>query len=288
MKLTIIEPISFCQGVKNAINVVETALKKHPEQQIYVYGEIIHNSFVINKMKEKGVVFLNKNIDEIVKLDNNSILIIPAHGAPKEILDTAANKNLIIYDATCPFIKENVKEIKNALRNNSEVIYIGDENHDESKAILSISKDIYLKDKKLLNKYYSFTSKTPLIICQSTLNKTVLSQNISEILDVFPNAIINKARVCNTTSIRQDAIKNVDKSIDLIIVIGDKTSNNTQKLFDTAKDLDSSRDVYCIESYRDLTESLIRNKNHIAIASGASTPMYIVDEVINFINNLDN
>ena len=283
MKISLIEPISFCEGVKNALKIVDKAISEYPDTNIYVYGEIIHNDFVIEEYKNKGVKFLQKNINSIKDI-NEGVFIIPAHGAPKEIVELATAKSLIIYDDTCQFIKENIREIKEALTEGKKVVYIGDKDHDESKAILSISNDIYLKDKKLLNNYYNITNNNLVITCQSTLQKDVLNSEISEVLNAFPNAK-NIARVCNTTSIRQNAIINLESDVDLVIVVGDKASNNTNKLYDTVRT--HHKDVECvlIENAKQLNESMIQNKNHIAIASGASTPMYLIDAVVNYLNN---
>lgn len=286
MKITLLEPISYCNGVENAINTLETAISENPNKQILVYGEIIHNLFIIRKYISEGVIFIDKNEESVKTLDKDSILVIPAHGAPQTILEIAKEKNIKIYEATCPFIKENIKLIKNAIKEDRDVIYIGEESHDESKAILSISNKVYLLDKERLKNYYFITKNNPLLVCQSTLEEDYLQEQLKTILSRFPESE-NKARICQTTSARQKAIiNNIDDDVDLILIVGDKNSNNTKKLLDTAKRHHPNKQSMLVGSFLELRRDFIKNKNHIAIASGASTPKYIIDAVVSFINQM--
>lgn len=286
MKITVLEPSGFCSGVERAIKILDDALENHKDKQIYVYGEIIHNLFVLQKYKGKGVIFLEKNLEATTKMQKDSVLIIPAHGATVEIINYAKENGIMTYEATCPFIGENIRLIKEALSEARKVFYIGDKNHDESKAILSISNNIYLLDKEILKNYYFTTDKKPLIICQSTLENNILNDEIDAILKEFPD-VINKARVCSTTQIRQNAIaNNIDSDVDLIYIVGDKNSNNTQKLLAIAKKSHPHIPSYIIGSFLEIQAHVVKNKNHIAIASGASTPKYLIDAVVSCLNHL--
>lgn len=284
MKVTVLKPSGYCNGVRNAFEILNKARIENPNKQIYVFGPIIHNKIALEELKENNFIILPRNIDEFSRIEDESVVVFPAHGHTKEMSEIASKKKLKIYDAICPFIAENLKSIKESLKKDKVVLFFGKESHDETKSILSISSDIYLIDKKLLKNNYFDTNKNFVLFSQSTIKHKELLDIKNDISSKIQNIDTSFAKVCNATHNRQKAILEIEDSVDMIIVIGDSTSNNTRELYEIA--VNNHRGISCvlIESKKDLDLSMIANKKHIVISSGASTPDKVIDDVVSYIN----
>ena len=224
------------------------------------------------------------SITNIIKGNNEGIIILTAHGTDKELIEYINSKNLKIVDTTCKYVSSTYDLIKNELNNNHEVIYIGIHNHPEATATISINRDkIHLVQTKdeILN--LKINDKSPLITNQTTLSKYQIQDITNEILKCYPLSRISNEQ-CSATRLRQDAIINLKENYDLIIVVGDKLSNNSKQLYELAK---RKTDSILIESILDLDINILFNKTNIAITSGASTPFSVVDQIYNFILNFD-
>ena len=280
MKIEILQPAAYCAGVNRAITIALKAREEHPSKGVHVLGMLVHNNYVVKHLEEKGI----KTVKSLEEIPNGDVVIFSAHGHKEELDTIAKEKNLIVYDSVCPKVLNNIEIIKENLAQGHEIIYIGQEGHPEAEACLSLSKKVILFHKNILKNYQSLQDESPLVINQTTMNIRDISDIHSNILDVFPKARIAN-EICSSTRLRQEAIQNIDKDVDLIIVVGDINSSNTRRLLEIAKQTHPSIESVMISSADELDSALFANKNHIVISSGASTPMEIIDAVYLKIKN---
>ncbi len=280
MKVKILKPKGYCAGVNSAIELAKQVRLDNPNKDVYVLGMLVHNNFVVRELEQCGI----RSVNDINDVPNGSVLIFSAHGHKEELDLIAKNKNLIVYDSVCPKVLHNLNLIKENLSQGHEIIYIGQENHPEANACLSLSKKVILFHKNILKNYYSIQDDSPLVINQTTINILDIKDIHEDILKVFPNARITN-EICGSTRLRQEAIKNLSKDVDLIVVVGDVNSSNTRRLLEIAKQCHPEIESIMISCAAQLDTRLLQNKNHIVISSGASTPENIIDEVYDLICN---
>ena len=277
-----IEPQGFCGGVKNAIDIAKKAINDENNiKPIYLLGSLIHNCHVMKSLEDLGLILIddkNKTRLELLDKINFGSVIFSAHGVSDKVYIKAKEKNLNIIDATCPFVKIVHNNIKKYLDLGYDIIYIGTKGHPECEGVLGISDKIKLITNKKDAINYQNDNDKIYLSTQTTLS----IYEIDEILNIFKikfkNIIIDN-KICNATTVRQEAIYNAKKT-DLFIIVGDQKSSNTKKLYNIAKEKFKS---IMINDKNDLDINLLKNVNEISITSGASTPSYLVDEIIEYI-----
>lgn len=274
-------PQGYCKGVTRAIEIAfETA--KSDNKPIYMLGRIIHNSHVIDKLKELGIIVLeNKAKTKLELLDEitEGTIIFSAHGVSPLVYEKAKQKGLNIVDATCPMVLVVHNRIKDYLNKGYHIIYLGTKGHPECEGVLGLSSSILpiwkLEDidnlPNLDDKIY--------ITNQTTLAKDETKDYFELLLKKYPNAIIDD-KICNATTVRQEAVINQPKA-DLCIVVGDKLSSNTKKLCEVSKRTGTK--TILIDSLEALDKELLKDVNIINITSGASTPDYVTNEIIEYL-----
>lgn len=275
MKIEKINPHGYCGGVVRALKLAFDSIKNNNEP-IYMIGKIIHNDIVCSKLEDEGIIIkTNDKLDAINEIDNGTV-IFTAHGIDNKIIQKAKDKNLNVIDTTCTKVTIIQKNIMKHI-NTHKILYIGVHKHPECEAVLSLNKDIILiKDvNDLLNldketKYY--------ITNQTTLSLIKLKEIYDYILSNFSNALIDN-KICLATTQRQTAVLECDA--DCIIVVGDKNSSNTKELHTVAK---TKCDSYLISEYTEIVNVDLSKYKNIKLTSGASTPEYTLDEVINYLN----
>jgi len=255
-----IEPQGFCFGVINALDILNEALEKY--DKVYVLGNIIHNKTVNEKLKEKGVIIIDKNF-----IPDDGVVVLTAHGTSPELKDKLPS----CIDATCPFIKK-IHEI--ALNHKDDIIYVGKDNHPETISFLDYPNI------KLITSFNDLDNlgdlRNPILINQTTLSTLFLEKISKEIKKMYPNIIIYD-KICNATKKRQNAVLKAD--FDLCFVVGDKSSSNANELANLRKN------CVLIESYKDIDLFMLKGINKVCVTSASSTPDYLVDEVIVFLNS---
>ena len=275
MEVTLLKPQGYCAGVTNAINIAFKAKEEHPSEHVYILGMLVHNQIVIDELTSKGITTLyrdNKSDEELLySLPDKSIIVFSAHGHKKNLDEITKNKQFIVYDATCPKVLNNLNIINEEIKNNHQVVYIGHKNHPEALAALSLSDQV-LKD------------KAPLVINQTTLNTKELKEIYIDIIVHKPKARIMD-EICAATRLRQEALEKIDKDIDTILIIGDKKSSNTNRLLEIAKSTHPSIPSYLVSDL-DEVKALKIKSNHLAIASGASTPLKEIDKIKEYLKSL--
>ena len=286
MKITLASHYGFCSGVKNAINIVFNARKDYPDKRIYLLNKLVHNEAVINQIKELNIIVLDdkRSIKEKIESIDDGIIIFSAHGHDENLDKFAKDKNLIIVDSICPRVKRNMISIKQTIKENKNVIFIGITNHPETVASLSIDKNIYFIDFKDPN-----IDHIPSLDNASIHNQTTLIQSsLNAIYEDLSNKINHMEIVndiCFSTTNRQNALNEVTDE-DLIIIIGDKISSNSTRLFEVAKQKFPNRDVYQVSSLDELKEIDISHNKKGFITAGASTPDIVINPIIEYLENL--
>lgn len=286
MEFTLAAHYGFCSGVKSAINIVFKARKDYPNQNIYLLNKIVHNEAVINQIKDIGVIVLDdsRSIKEKIESIDEGVIIFSAHGHNEKLDSIAKEKNLIIIDAICPLVKKNITSIKKALNIGENVIFIGLDNHPETIASLSVDKRIYFIDFKNPNYENIPNLESASIHNQTTLIQSSLDSIYSDLRKKIKNLnIVND--ICYATTNRQNALNEV-KDEDLILIIGDKISSNSTRLYEVAKSKFQNKNVYQISSLNDLKNIDIKNNKKAFISAGASTPDIVINPILEYLKNL--
>ena len=280
-----IEPQGFCGGVKRAIEITNNiSSDSSTKRPIYMLGSLIHNAHIIDEFKSQGIILLDDKLskEEMIDMVDDGTIIISAHGISPKLLKKAQDKGLNIVNTTCPYVELIHNKITDAINNNTEVLYIGTKSHPEVCGVLGISDKIHLitnlDDVNNLN----IKSDKVYVTNQTTLSIYDIKNYYDLIKQKYPNAIIDN-KICNATTIRQEAVYN-QEIVDLCIIVGDKKSSNTKKL----KEVSENRGIntILIDSVNDLKNYDFKNIKSVSISSGASTPSYLVDEVIEYIKNI--
>ena len=276
MKIRIAKKAGFCMGVRRALNLVLKALneKKYP---IYTYGPLIHNPQTLELLNKLGVKVINKIENEVP----SGVCIIRAHGIPPQEKEKLSKKHKII-DGTCPRVLKVQALAKKAISKGKNIIIIGDKNHAEVKGILG-----YSQNKGYVVSSFEDIEKLPklenyVILSQTTQDKKLFKALSEAIISKYPKGkIINT--ICNATEVRQNEVRNLSKACSSIIVIGGKFSANTNRLAEIAKK--EGKKVYLIERAEEIPLEEIKKEKTIGITAGASTPNWLINEVVDFLKS---
>ena len=288
MKVTILKPTGYCAGVNNAIRIAFKARQEHPILDVNVLGMLVHNQEVIALLEKNNIHTLVGNDPSklLESVKDGSVIVFTAHGHDEKLEEICHKKHLIIYDAVCGKVKYNLTFIKKAINDGHQVIYIGEENHPEAKAALSISDSVLFYDIKKDFDYQNCADKAPFVIDQTTLNILDIQTIYADIKKHLPNAKIED-EICSATRERQEALLRLEEDVDAIIVVGDQKSSNTKRLFEIAQRAHPDITVLMIDTLSSLNIDLIKNKKHIAISSGASTPLETIDVIASYLEKLN-
>lgn len=289
MKVIKLIPNGFCFGVSNAYNKALKISNANQNVNIYMLGWLVHNENVINDLKENKIICLddlNINRYDIIKnlkYQKGDILLLSAHGTDEKTIALAKEKKFEVFDLTCKFVVVIHQIIKEKIKDGFNILFIGKKGHPESNAVLSIDDKIILlenvDDVKKINKnikYFCTNQTTISLDFLKKINDELIKNNIS--FDI-------RNDICNSTKLRQNAIINMDSNIDICIVIGDKRSSNTIELYNIAK---KQVDSYLVSNIKDIDLKWLINKKYVALTSGASSPNMIVDEVYNYLLEINN
>lgn len=279
-KIHLVSPRWYCAWVTRAIKILDETIKKYTNQKVYVNHEIIHNKYIIDFYKRKWVIFLEKNWE----IEENSNLIISAHWiGPKSLLEFKS-KNINIVDATCPLVNKVHVKAKLFLREWKKIIYIWKKWHQEAIWVIENWKEnIYLIEKIEDISNLDFNKEDKLaILTQTTLSTLETDKIINKLKTIYPEIEVNSDDICYATTNRQNAILELTKICDLIIVVWSKNSSNSNKL----KSLSESKWVnsILIDSYKEVPKEILNWKyKNIGISSWASAPEILVEELVEYL-----
>jgi 4-hydroxy-3-methylbut-2-enyl diphosphate reductase len=274
MQITLSQNLSYCVGVQRTLELVEELLEKNPDKSYYMLGEIVHNEHVINDLKNKGLHILY-DIDQI---ENRGIVIIQSHGVPLATLEHLKKRKIDYVDATCPMVRVIHREIKKLEKEEYFPVIIGKRGHDEAKGIAGqVSQALIIGNPEEVRRdLFAGITKVGVVVQSTFIRAKALA-----ILDALKSLGIEVKfvdTICRPTTERQEEVKNIAGKYDCILIIGSKTSANTKHLFTLASGTKSC--VYLIDGPEAIIDLPISEDATVFIASGASTPMYLIEKVI--------
>ncbi|WP_279166678.1 4-hydroxy-3-methylbut-2-enyl diphosphate reductase [Thomasclavelia cocleata] len=285
MKVYQVIPRGYCKGV---IQAIEIAKKQAYQDDTYILGMIVHNQYIVDALENLGIKTIDKkgaSREELLDLVDQGTVIITAHGASEQVINKARKKNLNVIDATCQDVIKTHDLIKRYLDKKIEILYIGKNGHPESEGALSIdSKHIHLIETKK-----DIDNLDPNLVYVITNQTTMSLYDVYDLCEyaktVLKNITIAK-ETCQATTIRQEAIAKINDDVDVVFIVGDPHSNNTQKLANISSNK-ANKTTYMIESVNDITLEMLKDKKVAAVSSGASTPTYLTNQVINYLKQFN-
>ncbi len=278
MKVIVAKTAGFCFGVDRALKVVE---KEIDGSKISTYGPIIHNKHVISSLRKRGVETIN-SLDRLDEVEADKI-VVRSHGVGKDEEMKIKSKTTMVQ-ATCPYVKKIHKIVENASSKGHKIIIIGDKNHSEVKGISGWSSTdvLYIKDLEEAKNIELKEDETYQVVVQTTFNHKLFKEIVTLLQNRFFHVII-KDTICSATFDRQTEALNIAKTVDIMIVIGDKSSSNTKKLYEICKGVCDR--TYQIESFDDFDVDILKGDEVVGITAGASTPKKLIEEVISNVRN---
>lgn len=286
MEIKLANPRGFCAGVDRAIEIVNTALDIFGPP-IYVRHEVVHNKFVVDTLRDRGAVF----VDELEAVPPRSIVIFSAHGVSKKVRDEADERNLKIFDATCPLVTKVHMEVVRFSRAGFESVLIGHQGHPEVEGTMgqydrSYGGDIYLVDS--VEDVEQLTVQHPdklTFVTQTTLSVDDASVVIDALRKKFPNIQgPKKDDICYATQNRQDAIKQLSLETDVVLVVGSPNSSNSNRLRELAERCGAKS--YLIDAADDINPAWVKDSKRVGITAGASAPEDLVQSVVGKLKEL--
>jgi 4-hydroxy-3-methylbut-2-enyl diphosphate reductase len=278
-QVIVAEPRGFCAGVEMAIETVERALKKYGAP-VYVFHEIVHNRHVVEDFTRRGVVFVN-SVEEVPA---GARLVFSAHGVAPEVWRKARERGLqVVIDATCPLVEKVHREVKKFAEKGYWIVLVGHETHDE---IVGTSGEAPERIKVVDSVAEAEKVAIPDPEKVAVLTQTTLSvDDTKEIIDAlkrrFPKIVAPaKEDICYATQNRQDAVKDLARRVDLVLVIGSRNSENSNQLCKVARA--QGVQAYLINDIRELDPKWLEGVERVGITSGASAPERLVDEAMSF------
>ena len=269
-------PRGFCAGVDRAIDIVERALQRHGAP-IYVRHEIVHNKYVVDDLRAKGAVF----IEDLADVPPGATLVFSAHGVSKAVRREAQQRGFQVFDATCPLVKKVHIEVLKRRNEGYEVVMIGHEGHPEVEGTLGQSDTgMYLVEsvEDVANLNIAHSEKLT-YVSQTTLSVDDTQKVIDALKARFPHIVGPKQDdICSATQNRQDAVKFMAPLVEVVIVVGSRTSSNTNRLRELADLLGC--ETHQVDSADELKPEWVAGKKRIGVTSGASAPEILVQDVV--------
>ncbi|NOH83457.1 4-hydroxy-3-methylbut-2-enyl diphosphate reductase [Vibrio genomosp. F6] len=285
MKIMLANPRGFCAGVDRAISIVERALELY-QPPIYVRHEVVHNRFVVEGLKQRGAIF----VEELNEVPDDNIVIFSAHGVSQAVRQEAKERELTVFDATCPLVTKVHMEVARASRKNMEVVLIGHAGHPEVEGTMgqyaSQTGGMYLVEKPEDVEKLVVNDPSHLhYVSQTTLSVDETSDVIEKLREVFPEIQgPRKDDICYATQNRQDAVRELAEDVDVVVVVGSKNSSNSTRLKELAEKLGTPG--YLIDCPEDINPEWFEAKLKIGVTAGASAPEELVKQILDRIQEL--
>ena len=276
--LYVVTPRGFCAGVEMAIKALTWMLKIYDEP-VYCYHEIVHNDWIVQKFKEKNVIF----IEDPKELPTDSIVMLSAHGTAPKVEMEFKNISMTSVNSVCPLVTKVHHEAKKFSENGKKIIYVGHKNHDEAIGALGVAPNnmILVETVEDLDNN-SLQNENVALLAQTTLAMSEWEPILNKARSEYENIELpRKSDLCYATTNRQKALINISNKVDKVLVVGSSTSSNTNALVTTINNL--GKDAYRIETLADL-RNLDLDGTDVAITAGASAPDHIVKEITEHLN----
>jgi 4-hydroxy-3-methylbut-2-enyl diphosphate reductase len=284
MEVVKISPRGYCYGVVDAMALaMQTARNLKLPRPIYILGMIVHNAHVTDFFEKEGVITLDgENRLEILEQITKGTVIFTAHGVSPEVRRRARDKGLTVVDATCPDVTRTHDLIREKAKDGYTIIYIGKKAHPEPEGAVGIAPEhVHLIEK--LDEVDQLEIHTDRIIItnQTTMSQWDIKDIINRLIERYPTAEIHN-EICLATQVRQEAVAEQAKETELVIVVGDPRSNNSNRLAQVSEEIAGVK-AYRIADISELKLQWLHGLHKVGVTSGASTPTPITKEVITFL-----
>ncbi len=265
----------FCFGVKRAVEQVYEQIEKAKEP-VYTYGPIIHNQQVVKDLEENGVCVLNTE-EELLEL-SRGIVIIRSHGVGKSVYDILEKRNVTVVDATCPFVKKIHRIVQEQEKKGRRVVIAGNPDHPEVQGICGWAGEgtLVVSEASQVEKLPLLPGESLCFVAQTTFNYNKF-QDLVEKFEKKGYDILVLNTICSATQERQVEASRIASEVDVMIVIGDKKSSNSQKLYEICQK--KCKNTYFIQTVGDFNPECVNSVRNVGITAGASTPKQIIEEV---------
>ncbi|MDF9760545.1 MULTISPECIES: 4-hydroxy-3-methylbut-2-enyl diphosphate reductase [Peribacillus] len=288
MKVIKISPRGYCYGVVDAMVIARNAaLDKTLPRPIYILGMIVHNKHVTDAFEEEGIITLDgSNRHDIIEKVDSGTVIFTAHGVSPEIRKIAEKKGLVTLDATCPDVTATHDLIREKEAEGYQIIYIGKKGHPEPEGAVGVAPDVvHLVQKDEDVEALTLNSDKIIVTNQTTMSQWDVLDIMDKVKEKFPHAEVHK-EICLATQVRQEAVAKQAGEADVLIVVGDPKSNNSNRLAQVSEEI-ASTTAYRIADISELNLEWLKDAETVAVTSGASTPTPITKEVIAFLEQYE-
>jgi len=281
MKILLANPRGFCAGVDRAIEIVERALELF-EAPIYVRHEVVHNRFVVDDLKDKGAVF----VEELNEVPDGATVIFSAHGVSQAVQSEAANRDLKVFDATCPLVTKVHMEVKRYRDLGTEVVLIGHQGHPEVEGTMGqADSGMHLIEEPA--DVSSLQVKNPenlAYVTQTTLSVDDTKKVINALRERFPSIQgPKKDDICYATQNRQDAVRALSRDADVVIVVGSTNSSNSNRLRELSENIGVPS--FLVDKPQQIKKQWFEDVDIVGVTAGASAPEILVKQVIDQIKH---
>lgn len=273
------ESAGFCFGVKRAVD--ETLkIQKEFNKRIYTLGPLIHNNDVVKYLEENNIFSIS--LEEAMKLAENELIVIRSHGVSKAIIDDLTERGLKVINATCPYVSNIQKKVNKYSAEGYNIVILGDKNHPE---VVGING--WCDNKALITSDGTFETKLPNKICvvSQTTERQDNWQNTINSVSKSAKEFLAFNTICSATEVRQKSAYELSKDVDIMIVIGGKSSSNTTKLYQICSE--NCKNTFHVENEKELDIERLKTVKHekIGLTAGASTPDWVIQNVISELKN---
>jgi 4-hydroxy-3-methylbut-2-enyl diphosphate reductase len=275
MEVILAKTAGFCFGVQRAVDQVYEQIEK-AEEKVYTFGPIVHNDYVVDDLKAKGVEVLN-SVEELEALESGTV-IIRAHGVGRKIYELLDRPGIHVVDATCPFVKKIHRLVQEEQEKGRRVLIVGDPNHPEVQGIRGWGDEriIILENEDSIEKLPLNPLEPMSIVAQTTFNYNKFQKLVEKIVKKgYDINVLNT--ICNATQERQVEAKRIASQVDAMLVIGGEHSSNTQKLYEICQK--ECKNTYFIKTLDDFNPECVNSVRSVGITAGASTPKKFIEEV---------
>ena len=273
------EILGYCMGVRRAVETAELACRENPDKKIFTLGPLIHNNSALEVLAEKGVNVLKEDASDLAADAENSVVIVRAHGVPPLVMQNLKSRGVTVIDATCPRVLSSQKRAADYAKRGYTVFLAGDKNHGEVVGISGYARasgaDCIVIEHKEDAAAVKYVPEKAVLLSQTTISRSEYDA-IAAVLKAKNDALVVLNTICPATDERQNALIELCKNVDGILVIGGKHSANTKRLLRTAQDLCAHAAL--IETAEEIPQEFFALER-IGLTAGASTPDFVIDSV---------
>lgn len=275
------EPHGYCGGVRRAIQIVQETAKEQPNKT-FLLGEIVHNKHVVDWLEKEHRVQTVHRLDEILP---RATVIIRAHGAPPSIYKKAEEEGLKIVDATCPLVARVHEEVRSLAKEGKKILYIASKKtHDEAIGIVGEAPEaVTLTTLKEWDEVEIVSPENTVVLTQTTLSTLETKETLGKLKKKYPGLTI-EPHICPATTQRQQAVIELAKEIGFVVIVGSPTSSNSNRLREVAEEIGAK--AHIVDTADELNPEWFKGIERVAVSSGASTPEWLLEEVIERIKKI--